>query len=342
MRTDELDFELPHELIAQRPVTPRDASRLLRYQRGSGSVSHHVFAELPDLLGPGDLLVFNDAKVLPAKFTLIKPSGGRVGGLFLESPRRGEWIALLKNPGPLPPEAPLRFDRHPTATAKITEKLGGGKYRLLVDGPETDVLLAEAGSMPLPPYIRRDEDDPADRERYQTVFAQAPGSVAAPTAGLHFTPELLQRLDDRGIGRASITLHVGLGTFRPISADTLEAHEMHAERYTISADAAQAINHAVRARRRIVAVGTTAARVLESQPADQPIEPKSDETAIFIRPPYQWKRVDALLTNFHLPRSSLLALVAAFAGLDEQRRLYRIAIAERYRFFSYGDAMLLE
>ena len=358
MRTDELDFDLPPELIAQHPATPRDASRLMRYQRATHAVSHHVFRELPKLLRRGDLLVFNDARVLPAKFTLSKPTGGRVGALFLEEPRPGEWIALLKGLGPVRPEVVYRFeapatsldsdtsrDREgadPVAAARILEHLGEGRYRLLIDGPPTHELLEAVGAMPLPPYIRREHDAPEDRQRYQTVFAKEPGSVAAPTAGLHFTPELLARLAECGVLQTSITLHVGLGTFRPISTDTLEGHQMHAERYTIPPDAAQAINAARREGRRVIAVGTTAARVLESQPPDRPIEPKTADTAIFIHPPYAWKHVDALVTNFHLPRSTLIALVAAFVGLEQQRRLYRTAIEQRYRFFSYGDAMLVE
>ena len=341
MRTDELDFELPAELIAQRPVEPRDASRLMHYVRDGGTIAHRTFRDLSEVLRPGDLLVFNDARVTPAKFSLIKPTGGRVGGLFLEEPRAGEWVALLKGPGPVRPEAVHRIDRHAWATARVVEKLGGGRYRLRVDGPLAEVILAVAGEMPLPPYIRRLAEDPADRERYQTVFAVSPGSVAAPTAGLHVTPELLRRLDERGVARTAVTLHVGLGTFRPVEAEDLDGHEMHVERYDLPPAAAAAVNAAKREGRRVVAVGTTAARVLESQPPGE-LQPRRGETGIFIRPPYAWRHVDALVTNFHLPRSTLIALVAAFVGLEEQRRLYRVAVAERYRFFSYGDAMLLE
>jgi S-adenosylmethionine:tRNA ribosyltransferase-isomerase len=208
------------------------------------------------------------------------------------------------------------------------------------------VLLSQIGRMPLPPYIRREKDayqrDEFDKERYQTVYARVPGAVAAPTAGLHFTDELMKRLDERGVQRAFVTLHVGLGTFRPVTADTLEQHDMHAEAYTIPAATAEALNRAKKDRRRIIAVGTTSARVLESQPAESPFVEKSAQTSIFIYPPYAWKHVAAMITNFHLPRSTLIAMIAALVGLEEQRRLYGVATEEKYRFFSYGDAMFVE
>ena len=341
MRTEELDFDLPAELIAQHPAEPRDSSRLLHYVRAAGEIRHRVFGDLPGMLRPGDLLVFNDAKVIPARFTLVKPTGGLVRGLFLEEPHAGEWIALLKGLGPVRPEAVHRVVKHPTAAVHVLEKLGGGQYRLSVDPPGAARILDLAGSMPLPPYIRRGVDDPADRERYQTVYATVPGSVAAPTAGLHFTPELLAELERCGIRRASVTLHVSLGTFRQVEAADLDDHEMHVERYALPVETAEAMNAAKAEGRRVIAIGTTAARVLESQPPGL-IEPRTGETDIFIRPPYAWKHVQALLTNFHLPRSTLIALVAAMVGLEEQHRLYQLAIEERYRFFSYGDAMLIE
>ena len=342
VRTDELDFELPKELIAQRPAARRDESRLMHYDRATGGVGHRTFADLPALLRAGDVLVFNDARVTPARFALLKPTGGRVGGLFLARPTPGEWHALLKSPGPVRPDLIYRFAGHATAVARVVEKLGGGRYRLLVDGPDADVLLGEIGTLPLPPYIRGGREEADDRERYQTVYAAAPGSVAAPTAGLHFTPELLDRLDAAGVIRATVTLHVGLGTFRPVLVDALDDHPMHAERYELPAATADVLNAAERDGRRVVAVGTTSVRVLESHPPGEPFAAGGGETRIFLRPPYQWRHVGAMLTNFHLPRSTLLALVAAFVGLDAQRRLYAEAVAERYRFFSYGDAMLLE
>jgi S-adenosylmethionine:tRNA ribosyltransferase-isomerase len=230
----------------------------------------------------------------------------------------------------------------------VIEQGNGGEYVIeLLDSREPALtILTRLGRMPLPPYIRRDKShdarDDADRQRYQTVYARASGSVAAPTAGLHFTDEVFRALDRRGVERCFVTLHVGAGTFKPVTADRLEDHVMHAEAYSISAEAADALNRAKRDARRIVAIGTTAARVLESQPGDRPFDAKTDETRIYIYPPYEWKHVGALVTNFHLPRSTLIALVAATVGIDEQRRLYRTAIAERYRFFSYGDAMFIE
>lgn len=345
MRTDELDFHLPPELIAQHPAPDRAASRLLHYRTSDGSIAHRSFAELPSVLRPGDLLVFNDAKVLPARLTLRKESGGLVEGLYLGSTGTGAWRVLLKNVGASPVGKRLTFVDHPIV-ATIEAHRAEGEFELRVDGPQNALeLLAIVGRMPLPPYIRRqkhhDPRDDADRERYQTVFARSPGSVAAPTAGLHFTPSLLADLAARGIGQAFVTLHVGMGTFKPVSAETLDAHPMHSESYSIPPQAAEALNRARRDGRRIIPVGTTAARVLESQ-ADEPFLAKSGETSIFIYPPYRWKHVSALVTNFHLPRSTLIALVAAFTGLDEQRRVYAEAIAQRYRFFSYGDAMLIE
>jgi S-adenosylmethionine:tRNA ribosyltransferase-isomerase len=346
MRTDDLDFELPPELIAQSPVIDRAASRLLHYVRRDRSVTHRRFSDLPSFLEAGDLLVFNDAQVLPARFTLRKTTGGRVEGLFLTEPSPGRWRVMLKNLGG-GSGTKLTFEHEPGVSAEVTATIGGGEYELGVGTHEPAlVLLSRVGRMPLPPYIRRDKDaderDAADRERYQTVYARTPGAVAAPTAGLHFTPDLLADLESRGIERAFVTLHVGLGTFKPVTADELSEHVMHLEAYTIPPETADALNRAKCERRRIVAVGTTSARVLESQPPGESFEPKTDETGIFIYPPYEWKHVGALLTNFHLPRSTLIALVAAMVGLDEQRRIYRAAIEQRYRFFSYGDAMLIE
>jgi len=346
MRTDDLDFPLPPELIAQEPAPERAASRLLHYRRSDKQVDHRVFSDLPALLRAGDLLVFNDARVIPARFVLRKPTGGRIEGLFLAEPAPGVWRAMLRNLGRPSGPVELTFDGAPDVRAVVTSVVGDGEYELTVGGVGPAVsFLQGVGRMPLPPYIRRGKDvdvrDAMDRERYQTVFAAAPTAVAAPTAALHFTPAVLAALEARGIGRAFVTLDVGAGTFKPVSTDTLDAHRMHTETYTISADTAAALNRAEREGRRIVAVGTTSARVLESQ-AGETFEPRSGATDIFIRPPYAWRHVGALVTNFHLPRSTLIALVAALVGLDAQRRLYADAIARQYRFFSYGDASFLE
>jgi S-adenosylmethionine:tRNA ribosyltransferase-isomerase len=389
MRTDELDFDLPSELIAQTPAKQRAASRLLHYKSADRSIAHRRFSDLPELLRGDDLLVFNDTRVIPARFTLKKSSGGRVDGLYLGLTESGEWRVMLKNLGPLKSATPspgtpgegrgeglqseisnlrsqIENAPHPNPLpeyrergqelsivgaddirATVVAKESDGTYRMRVDSTVPALeLLERIGRMPLPPYIKRDKDhderDTEDRERYQTVYATTTGSVAAPTAGLHFTDELLRELDDRQIQRVHVTLHVGLGTFKPVTADSLEAHEMHAESYSIDARAADILNHAKREGRRIIAIGTTAGRVLESQPVDEKFQARFGETRIFIFPPYQWRHVNGLITNFHLPCSTLIALVAAKVGLDEQRRIYREAIEQRYRFFSYGDASFLE
>jgi S-adenosylmethionine:tRNA ribosyltransferase-isomerase len=347
MRTDELDFDLPTDLIAQTPSENRSDSRLLHYARPGGAIHHRVFSDFADLLRPSDLLVFNDSKVIPARFALRKMTGGLIEGLFLSEPAAGRWLALLRDLGTASEGTILIFDADPRLRATILANRGEGEFLLEISGTGTALdLLGTIGRMPMPPYIKRDkqrdERDELDRMRYQTIYAASPGAIAAPTAGLHFTSELLDRLDAKGIERANVTLHVGIGTFKPISSETLDAHEMHAESFSIDSRAAEQLNRAKRDNRRIVAIGTTSARVLESQPADRPFAAGSGSTSIFIYPPYRWKHVGALVTNFHLPRSTLIALVAAMTGLEEQRRIYQQAIADRYRFFSYGDAMFID
>jgi S-adenosylmethionine:tRNA ribosyltransferase-isomerase len=345
MRTDDLDFDLPEGLIAQVPPAERTASRLMHYRRGDGALAHRVFSDLPGILRPGDLLVFNDTRVLPARFALRKSTGGRIDGLFLEEPARGRWRVLLRNLGKTP-GASLAFADAPEISAKVICIGADGEYELQISSPESAALILERlGRMPLPPYIRREREhdprDAGDRERYQTVFAKHAGAVAAPTASLHFSQPLLEQLAARGVERTFVTLHVGPGTFKPVTVPTLEQHAMHGERYNISAEAAAALNRANSEHRRIIAVGTTSARVLESQPPDGFVS-REESTRLLIYPPYQWRHVDVLLTNFHLPRSTLIALVAAFVGLETQRMLYRTAMEEHYRFFSFGDAMLIE
>ncbi len=345
MLAGELDFQLPPELIAQAPADRRADSRLLHYRRADQSITHRRFADIPSLLRPGDLLVLNDTRVLPARLELRKPTGGRIEGLFLAELAPGRWRVMLRNLGRR--DQPLTFSADPDLIARPVAFHPDGHYDLELNTtqPAADIL-ARVGRMPLPPYIKRDKvidhRDDADRNRYQTVYARAGDSVAAPTAGLHFTPELFTELNNRDVQTAYLTLTVGVGTFKPVTADHLDQHDMHAEAYSISPQTASALNQAKQDRRRIIAVGSTSARVLESQPTDTPFAPVESQTSIFIRPPYQWKHVDALVTNFHLPRSTLIALVAAFTGLDQQRRIYQSAIAARYRFFSYGDAMWVE
>ena len=307
----ELDYELPSELIAQRPLDRRDDSRLLVYERSSGEVCQRRFSELPEELH-GELVVVNDTRVVPARLHLRKPTGGQVEVLLIESLAGGEWEALARPSRKL--RAGLRL-----GPVEFLEALGEGRWRIALEGEP-------AGETPLPPYIHEKLDDP---ERYQTVFSEQLGSAAAPTAGLHFTPELLARLDVE-----RVTLHVGLDTFRPVAVDDLREHRLHGERYELSAESQERIEAA----ERVLAVGTTSVRVLETLARGGPLAGRTD---LFVYPPFEFKRVDALLTNFHLPRSSLLALVMAFAGVEETRELYRLAIAERYRFYSFGDAMLV-
>ena len=312
MQTSELDYELPPELIAQRPLDRRDESRLLVYDRASGSIGHRVFHDLPDLLPRGTLVVVNDTRVLPARLTLQRPGGGAAEVLLLEPGDEGTWEALARPSRRLRPGMRL-------GPVELVEPRGEGRWRVRLDG-EPD------GETPLPPYI---VEPLADPERYQTVYADAAGSAAAPTAGLHFTPDVLARLHVE-----HVTLHVGLDTFRPVTAATLAEHELHSERYRVSAEAWARI----RAAGHVTAVGTTTVRVLESLARGAPLEGR---TRLFVTPGFQFLRTDALVTNFHLPRSSLLALVMAFGGVEETRSLYEVAIAERYRFYSFGDAMLL-
>jgi S-adenosylmethionine:tRNA ribosyltransferase-isomerase len=314
MRSSELEYDLPPELIAQQPAPRRDASRLLVYERATGGVRHQRFSDLPDELTRGELVVVNDTRVLPARLRLRRPGGGETEVLLLEClDGDGLWEALAR------PSRRLRAGQR-LGPVELLQPLGEGRWRLRLTGEP-------AGEMPLPPYITEPLRDP---ERYQTVYARSQGSAAAPTAGLHLTPGLLARLDVE-----RVTLHVGLDTFRPIAAEQLEEHSIHSERYEAEPGAWKRIRSAAR----VLAVGTTTVRVLETLAAGAPL---SGRTALFVTPGYEFRRVDALLTNFHLPRSTLLALVMAFAGVEETRELYRLATEERYRFYSFGDAMLIQ
>lgn len=308
MQTTELDYELPPELIAQRPLERRDESRLLVFDRASGEVRHRRFGELAEELR-GELVVVNDTRVVPARIPISEPRGEV---LLLERVEDGVWEGLAR------PTRRLRAGRR-YGPVELLEHLGDGRWRLRLDGEP-------AGEVPLPPYIGVPLEDP---ERYQTVYARDPGSAAAPTAGLHFTPELLAALDVE-----RVTLHVGLDTFRPVAVDNLEEHALHGERFDVRPEAWERI----RAADRVLAVGTTSVRVLETLARGEAL---AGRTSLFVTPGFDFRRVDALLTNFHLPRSTLLALVMAFAGVEQTRDLYRLAVQERYRFYSFGDAMLI-
>jgi S-adenosylmethionine:tRNA ribosyltransferase-isomerase len=341
VKLSDFDYALPEELIAQRPVSPRDASRLLVLPPGEG-VEHRAFAELPGLLAPGDLLVFNDTRVIPARLVGRKGSGGKVELLLCEPLDDGmgrRWRALGQASKPIRAGVELSFDG---LSARVDAAEGEGFYLVTLDreGPALEAALARAGRIPLPPYIRRTPGD-EDALRYQTIWARAPGSAAAPTAGLHFTEALLDALDARGVLRTAVTLHVGPGTFLPIRGDSIEGHRMHAERYTVSPEAAAAVAAARARGGRVVAVGTTSVRTLESAWRDGSVQPGPGRTELFVKPGHAFRAVDALVTNFHLPRSTLLMLVCAFGGSARVLAAYREAVAARYRFFSYGDAMLV-
>lgn len=348
MQTSHFDYTLPPELIAQTPEPRRDQSRLLVVDREAKTIAHQHFYDLPAYLKAGDVLVLNNSKVISARLRARNPAmGGKFEVLLLEEVAHNNWWAMMK-PGKRARRGTSLevLDRAGNSSgfmALVRDVNDEGHRRLIFSGPK-DILeaLEEFGETPLPPYIMRKEQNLADREQYQTIYAQAPGSVAAPTAGLHFTAELLTKVRKIGVKVCFVTLHVGLGTFSPIKSDDLSSHVMHYESYEVPVETAEAVSSAQKSGGRVIAVGTTTMRVLESGSGAG-----RGRTNLFIRPPYRFKTVDALVTNFHLPRSTLLVLVSAFAapGAEEGRELilraYREAIAERYRFFSYGDAMLI-
>ena len=356
MRTADFDYSLPADLVAQDPPADRDQSRLLALNRTTGELEHRAFHDLGDFLHAGDLLVLNDSKVIPARLRAVKThSGARIEILLLEEIGVNEWWVMLRPGKRARPNTRFAVLTHRSERSgiecEILEKNDEGHARVIFMGAANILAELDAlGEMPLPPYVSRPAR-PADRDRYQTVYAAAPGSVAAPTAGLHFTPSLLSRLKQQGVGIAFVTLHVGLGTFAPVKADRIESHTMHEERFELGTDTADAIRSAKTSGKRIVAVGTTTVRVLEAAaaPSEDRVLPGRGKTRIFIHPPARFKVVDALVTNFHLPKSTLLMLVSAFAAPGEPERgremilaAYAEAVRERYRFFSYGDAMFIQ
>jgi len=344
------DFELPRELVAQEPLAARDASRLLVLGRTTGALEHRAFADLPELLCPGDLLVTNRSRVFPARLLGLRPGGGAAELLLVRRLEPDLWEAMVRpgrrlRPGVVvdvaaglrvriegPEAEPLSADDPPSPLRRV---------RLLLDGLDAETALERHGHVPLPPYIRR-ADAPSDRDRYQTVYARESGSVAAPTAGLHFTTALLERLRERGIERAELVLHVGPGTFRPVEAEDVREHRVDPERFAVPEATAAAVDRARAEGRRVVAVGTTATRALESAlDPEGRLQAGEGETGLVIVPGFRFRAVDALVTNFHLPRSSLLLLVSAFGGRERVLGAYAEAVRQRYRFYSYGDAMLL-
>lgn len=341
MLTREFDYHLPPELIAQEPIEPRDASRLLVLHRASGAIAHRRFCEIADYLRAGDVLVVNETRVIPARLAALKtPSGGKVELLLLGKRGPQDWEALVKGRKARPGQRlALVSDGAPACSGTVLEVTASGGRLIRFDEP-IEPYLGCLGAMPLPPYITHQLVDP---ERYQTVYAQTPGSVAAPTAGLHFTPALMTRVQALGVTWVRVLLHIGLDTFRPVHEERIDEHQIHSEYCQLDAETAEIINRARAEGRRVIAVGTTSVRVLETAAlgATQGVRPWSGPTNLFIYPGYAFRVVDALITNFHLPRSSLLMLVAAFAGLERVQAAYREAIQERYRFYSFGDGMLI-
>ncbi len=339
------DYDLPEDRIAQNPVTPRDGSRLLVVD--DRTHSHHIFHELPELLKPGDLLVLNNTRVIPARLYGQKPGGTEVEVLLIEETARNQWLALVKPGRRLKPGSkvlfkPLSSECEVSLSAIVLSSDEATRGRILEfevsDGKSLLEVLDQFGQVPLPPYITESQSQP---EQYQTVYADRPGAVAAPTAGLHFTPSLLDRLQQKGIDQAFVTLHVGVGTFRLVEAEDITQHQMHGEWIEISLETVEKIRQTQARGGRIIAVGTTAVRSLEGASQSGQLNPYCGKTNLFIYPGYQWRVVDGLITNFHLPKSSLLMLVSALIGRERLLALYQVAIEQQYRFYSFGDAMLI-
>jgi S-adenosylmethionine:tRNA ribosyltransferase-isomerase len=348
MKTEELNYYLPPELIAQQPICVRSESKLLVFNRSSGELTDSTFSKIGDFLVSGDCLVLNDTKVLPARFFGQRSSGGKLEALFLAESSPGVWEVMLKGIRKIRQGEIIRLKnktKNDFCEAEILNKIGEGKCRLRIKtNADVETILKKIGFPPLPPYIKRSDDlkqAAIDKLRYQTVYARHSGAVAAPTAGLHFTDELIKQLKQAGIHFAYITLHIGEGTFKPITTETIEEHKIHQEQFSIDEKNAQIINATKEKGGRIVAVGTTSVRILETIATWSKVKAAAGATELFIKPGYEFKIIDAMVTNFHLPKSTLLALVAAFAGLENILTAYQHAIKQQYRFYSYGDAMLI-
>ena len=348
MKTENLNYDLPPALIAQHPAPTRTDSKLLVLNRQNNALTDTHFKNIADFLLPSDCLVLNDTKVLPARFFAIRTTGAKLEGLFLNETTPGLWQVYLKGIRKIKPTETIQLKYRETEdfyNAQLIEKLTEGKCLLkITTNDPAEAILENIGFPPLPPYIKRSADPfqaEIDKKRYQTTYANKPGAIAAPTAGLHFTPTLIKKLKNKGISFAKITLHTGAGTFKPVTAANLKDHQIHEEKFIIDQENAQIINNAKDANNRIIAVGTTAVRTLETAAKNHHIQPTEATTKLFITPGYNFQIIDAIITNFHLPKSTLIALVAAFAGLEKTLNAYQHAIEHRYRFYSYGDAMLI-
>ena len=339
MKLSDFMYDLPEERIAQTPVEPRDHSRLMVLNRRKGSIEHRHFYDVIDYLNPGDALVINETRVIPARLIGERPSGGACEILLLKQLAPKKWEAIVRPGKKLRAGAQVLFGGGRLVATLAEGKDDGGRVVDFACEGTMEAALDELGEMPLPPYIH---EKLQNRERYQTVYARQEGSAAAPTAGLHFTPELLDRIRRKGVDVVPVLLHVGLGTFRPVKVENVEEHEMHSEYFEVSQDAARRINAARERGGRVVAVGTTSVRTLESAAKDGRVVAQKGDTQIFIRPGYQYQMVDALITNFHLPGSTLVMLVSALYDREHILEAYRVAVEEKYRFFSFGDAMLIE
>jgi S-adenosylmethionine:tRNA ribosyltransferase-isomerase len=338
MDVTDFDYDLPKELIAQTPIEPRDASRLLVMNKVTGELEHRHFYDLPEYLKPGDMLVFNDTRVIPARLHGFKTTGAHCEVFLLTRKNNTDWEVLVRPGKKLQEGAEIKFSDELSCTILSKTDFGGRIARFHFDGVFEEIL-DRLGETPLPPYIH---EKLKDSERYQTVYNRERGSAAAPTAGLHFTKELMQKIKDMGVEEVFITLHVGLGTFRPVSEARIEDHKMHSEFYTVSQEAADALNKAKREGRRIIAVGTTSVRTLESAGASGEMKAGGNWTQIFIYPGFKFHFVDALITNFHLPQSTLIMLVSALSTRENILHAYKVAVEQKYRFFSFGDAMFIK
>jgi len=335
MRLKEFDYYLPKGLIAQKPAEPRDSSRLMVINRKTEEIEHRIFRDIVEYIDEGDLLVLNTTKVIPARLFGRKTTGAKVEVFLLEKVSNGVWKCLVKPGAKLKPGAEVVFKKG--LKAKIVERCPDGT-RIVDFNTNNDVEIFSYGEVPLPPYIKNPEVDPT---RYQTVFAKEEGAVAAPTAGLHFTKELIEKLKEKGVNFAEVVLHIGLGTFRPVKVENIEEHKMEEEFYMVPEETVRLIENTRKNGKRVIAVGTTVVRTLETIARLPKSEKYSGKTDLFIYPPFEFKVVDALITNLHLPKSTLLMLVSAFAGLDLIKKAYKIAVEEKYRFFSFGDACFI-